>query len=189
MDTRDAILAAARTLQAEGDGTFSLRAVARKVGLSPMAIYRHFADKEALQQALLESGHSHLLMALQAGILAETPRARLATTLSAYARFAQEDPGTYRLLFEQHFQRPATSKQADRRSSATFRLLTDRVRECCASHDLPSADPEQLALDLWALLHGHILLHRAGKTGMDDEALHTHLAGLLDRLFPPGYTV
>jgi len=180
MSTRDAILAAARDLQAEHDGNFSLRAVARAVGISPMAIYRHFADKDALTRALLDSGHRRLLTALQEGLFADTPRERLAALATAYVRFALDDPGTYRLLFET----PSAAQCGHRRAAATFRFLEDRVRECSASGDLPPAAAEALALDIWALLHGHIALHRIGKAVLMEADLNDHVAALLDRMFP-----
>ena len=57
MDTRDRIFKAARKLFDEkGIEGVSLRNVAKKIGITPMAIYRHFEDKEALVDALVLDG-------------------------------------------------------------------------------------------------------------------------------------
>src|ERR1700683_5309169 len=54
MNTQDRIFRAARRLFDErGIEAVSLRSVAKKVGITPMAIYRHFEDKEALIDALV----------------------------------------------------------------------------------------------------------------------------------------
>ena len=56
-DTRSRILAiAVDALLDLGAASLSLREIAKRAGLSPMAIYRHFADKEALMRALIEEG-------------------------------------------------------------------------------------------------------------------------------------
>ena len=52
--TRDRILDAARNLfDAEGEAGLSMRRIATVVGITPMAIYRHYADKDALKNALI----------------------------------------------------------------------------------------------------------------------------------------
>ena len=54
MDTAGEILVAARTaFNAGGLAALSLRDVAREVGITPMAIYRHYANKQALIDALV----------------------------------------------------------------------------------------------------------------------------------------
>lgn len=54
MTTRNQILAAARdAFEAGGEANLSLRDVASRVGLTPMAIYRHFENKQALVDALV----------------------------------------------------------------------------------------------------------------------------------------
>ena len=55
-DLRAALLSAAMDLLEEDGGSLSLRAVARRAGVSPAAPYRHFADKEALESELRGGG-------------------------------------------------------------------------------------------------------------------------------------
>ena len=64
-DLRAALLDAALELLEE-DETFSLRAVARRAGVSPNAPYRHYADKEALLAALATYGFAQLADRLEA---------------------------------------------------------------------------------------------------------------------------
>ena len=55
--SRDRIFDAAKAiLQQEGLAGLTMRKVAGRSGLSPMAIYRHFADKDALIYALMADG-------------------------------------------------------------------------------------------------------------------------------------
>ena len=56
-DLRAAVIAAGLDRLAEGDGAeLGLRALARDVGVSATALYRHFPDKEALLDALADEG-------------------------------------------------------------------------------------------------------------------------------------
>ena len=186
METRERILAAARDLLRDPESSFSLRAVARQVGLSPMAIYRHFADLEDLLAALREEGHRRLMLQLQAAIFADTARERLRTGAEAYVTFALAEPDTYDLMFCASPARDALAQQAHRRSAVTFRILQDRIRDAIAEDDIPpDTDPEAAAIDLWATLHGLVLLHRSGRLGIPPEAFLRFAADTVERRFPP----
>lgn len=55
--SKDRIFMAAKSvLEQEGVSGLSIRKVARRAGVSPMAMYNHFADKNALLNALMEDG-------------------------------------------------------------------------------------------------------------------------------------
>lgn len=76
-DLRAACLRAARELlEEDGSAGLSLRAVARRAGVSATAPYRHFADRDALVSGVAAQGYREL-----AGELAEAhppPRRRTA---------------------------------------------------------------------------------------------------------------
>lgn len=77
----------------------SLRALAREVGVSQTAPYRHFKDKNALLAALATEGFSRLLATLNPDGLSADPVADLMTLGTAYVHFAQENPEIFRLMF------------------------------------------------------------------------------------------
>src|SRR3546814_14166574 len=86
---------------AEGDGAeLGLRALARDVGVSATALYRHFPDKEALLDALADEGLRRLgALQAQAWLKAGGGRAGFKATGVAYVRFAHDEPALFRLSF------------------------------------------------------------------------------------------
>src|SRR5438874_4746131 len=83
--------AAGRTLEKQGIGALSLRATARRAGVSHNAPYRHFPDREALLAALAAEGFA---------MLGERLRAQPGREMGeAYVHFALEQPQRFRLMF------------------------------------------------------------------------------------------
>ena len=98
----------------EDDQAFSLRAVARRAGVSPTAPYRHYADKEALLAALATDGFAQLAGHLEAA-------AELTDMAVAYVAFALAHPGLFRLMYG----RPT----ADAASARTAEILASRLTD------------------------------------------------------------
>jgi AcrR family transcriptional regulator len=173
--TKDRVLASARDLFVErGPGAVSMRAVARQAGVTAMAIYRHFENRPALLQAVLEQGFAIFLGYLQRALAQPTPWERLWHAGDQYLAFALEHPRDYALLFmepdeDRHGKGPRIWQEA-----ATFRFLVDRIRECVDCSVLGAGDPEQLATTVWAQCHGLVSLYLAGKLGLT-EAAFRHL--------------
>src|SRR5271168_2514545 len=99
---RTALLAEAeRTLRERGAQELSLRELARDVGVSHGAPRRHFADRQALLDALAEAGFQRLgAELLEAATQAGTDfEARLRAVGGAYIRFATDDAALLELMF------------------------------------------------------------------------------------------
>ncbi|ODU24704.1 TetR/AcrR family transcriptional regulator, partial [Sphingopyxis sp. SCN 67-31] len=100
-DLRAAVTAAGmKRLTEGGDAELGLRALARDVGVSATALYRHFPDKEALLDALADEGLRRLgALQAQAWLKAGGGKAGFLAIGVAYVRFAHEDPAIFRLSF------------------------------------------------------------------------------------------
>src|SRR4051794_27860964 len=95
------ILDAARRLLADHPvEALSQRAVAREVGISPPALYLHFADRRALVWAVLEQLFAELARYTETAAAAAKDGSPLRAWCLAYCRYGLENPGHYRLLFE-----------------------------------------------------------------------------------------
>jgi AcrR family transcriptional regulator len=118
-------------LEAKGLAAVSLREIARKVGVSPRAPYRHFADKSALLAAMAEEGFARFGAQLAGSRgRASSPRRRLERLGAAYIDFAVEHPHLVALMFGDTFpDRAARFPALHQAALATFALLTDAVRE------------------------------------------------------------
>ncbi|GAA3533199.1 TetR/AcrR family transcriptional regulator [Amycolatopsis ultiminotia] len=152
---RETLLTTAMRMLEEGE-SFSLRAVARRAGVSPTAPYRHFADRDALESALAAEGLRDLKADLLKG--GEPPRSvsDLAEFGNVYVNFALRRPALFRLMF---------GNECDDTND-------DRVRAAAEVHELlggvlggifPDADAPSLATAGWALVHGLACLHLDGK--------------------------
>ncbi|MEY3210686.1 MAG: hypothetical protein RIT28_1167 [Pseudomonadota bacterium] len=158
-DLRAELLRAALDLlHAGGVEALTLRAVARRAGVSPGAPYHHFADKDALLAAVAEDGFTRLHAALAAATGA--PPARLRAMCAAYTRFALSQPALYAVMFHPELgQSPAMLTVANA-ALATFERLVAAVADVSP---LPGdQDRREAALLVWALAHGAIVLHVGG---------------------------
>ena len=99
-DLRRALVEAALQLLAEG-GTeaLGLRELARRVGVSASAPYRHFRDKQALIQAVAAAGFEMFLEAVEGAKAGVAPEEQLGAMAEAYVHFALRYPRLYRLMF------------------------------------------------------------------------------------------
>ncbi|WP_330227958.1 TetR/AcrR family transcriptional regulator [Nocardia sp. NBC_00508] len=130
----------------------SIRAVSELVGVSAPSIYRHFADKDELIEAVVAQAFEDLSDALRAAIDPSTsPMTRLRDQGMAYIRFALQHPEQYRLATA-----PTTSRGAVDQvlSSGAFQLFAGTVRECMDEGTIVAGDPLPVVLQMWAVAHG-----------------------------------
>lgn len=170
-DTRALLVTAARDLFLEaGEPGFSLREVARRVGVSPAAVYRHFDGKEALIFAACTQGFEVFSSYLVRALAAPTPLERALASCEQYRSFGLENPLDYRFIFMS----PAEQVQPPKKGSAvvcgeptlpqasTFQFLVDRIRECMDAGLIAPGDTERTAVLVWAHLHGLVSLRLSG---------------------------
>ncbi len=180
-DLRAGLVAAGLAILDEtGDpGILSLREAARRAGVSAMAPYRHFADKDALLAAIATVGFEKLREALLAADRAAgEPPARHEEALIgqgvAYVAFACAQPALFRLMFATRISvRPDTLVAA---SLASYAVMVERVATI-----VPPEAVQERALQCWATAHGIAALSIDGQF---DEASGspTELAERLLRL-------
>jgi AcrR family transcriptional regulator len=183
LPTRQRILAAARRLfDAGGVDAVSVRRIAAQVGITPMAIYRHFADRDALVDAIV-------LDALErwsdrvAALTPDDPLSWLVAAGDAFLDFALEEPSR----FEAAFLVPSTRA---RRFPDDFaaglspagRLWLPRLEELRATGRLArGAEPLEVGFTLWALAQGLVTLHRAGRFAGDADDFREFYASSIRR--------
>src|SRR5204863_658871 len=91
---------AVRTMRTSGVGALTLRGVGAALGVSRTALYRHFADKDALLAAVAREGFVGLKAAGDAARARVPGLADQLTEMGfAYVRFAIENPAHYRVMF------------------------------------------------------------------------------------------
>ncbi|MGW4390876.1 TetR/AcrR family transcriptional regulator [Streptomyces sp. NPDC004685] len=156
-DLRAACLRAARELlEEDGSAGLSLRAVARRAGVSATAPYRHYADRDALVSAVAAEGYRELAEDLAAAHPAPTTPDELSAVAVAYVRFALDRPAMFRVMFAE------PCDPADEERVAATAAISEYVRGIVRGA-FPGADPEVLSTTVWALVHGLAFLHLDGK--------------------------
>jgi len=165
--TRDAAVTAA-TDQLETAGDISMRSIGSLLGISGAALYHHFANKQALLDAIAERAFTAFEKKLRS-IDAREPERIIHGILKEYRLFATEHPHLFSLMFvTPHRTARKFPRDFAAHRSAVFNLLWKAVEECMEdTSDGTPGDSLYLAHDLWALTHGQILLWRAGR--FEDE--------------------
>ncbi|HTD28825.1 MAG TPA: TetR/AcrR family transcriptional regulator, partial [Xanthomonadaceae bacterium] len=166
LPARDRLFAAARELyESEGLQALSLRAVGRHAGMSAMAIYRHFPDKDALIDALLHDGLSAWI-AIVVAIEEQDPIAWLGKLVDAYGAFALEQPHRFDAAFllpARHARTFSIDVPAGR--SPAINAILARIEQAQAEGRWVPGPPLKLALMIAAMAQGLVSMHRAKRFG------------------------
>ncbi len=169
--TKARILAEAQDVVAEhGAAAVTMRGVAARVGVTPMALYRHFAGRDALLAAIVEEAQATFFQHLQRSMAEPTAERRFFASGEQYLAFALAHPRGYAVLFMDPgpIAPGQTPREAVWEDAATFRFLVDRLRDCAAEGVLRIDDAEDAALTVWAHVHGLVSLFLAGKLPADE---------------------
>lgn len=157
-DLRNALVSEGlKLLEEAGHSDFTLRDLARRVGVSAAAPYAHFTDKSALLAAIATTGFVRLKAALESAVANDKdPAAQFLHMGSAYVRFGMDHPALYKLMFASE-ELPA--KQGDfpelqGAAEAAFDLLTGLLERMQRQGFLRAGDPEADGLSVWAHVHG-----------------------------------
>lgn len=164
-DLRQALVAGALELISEGDvRALSLRALARKVGVSYAAPYHHFSDKGELLAELAIDGYEKLYtdMCRYQTEVQDDPADFLLAAGRAYLFFAVSHPSHYRVMFglahaEDH---PGVKNAAEK----CFDRLLGNVR-AVVGPDHPEIATQELANMIWSTVHGAATLWNDGLMG------------------------
>lgn len=150
---RSAIMTTAIDLVAEkGVSGFTLSEIARLLGVSAGAPYRHFENGEAVLVAVQEQAFTDLADQMESvTLLSARPQEALFDLVRAYLVFAQESPSRYGIMF-------AGALRARGRQSAALRTSIDRavatLMRTLEELKLPGLDLKEGADRVWVVAHG-----------------------------------
>lgn len=156
-DLKNALIDAARRLIAErGANGFTMAEAARFAGVSASAPYRHFADRDALLQAVAAEGFREFADRLEAAWADPglTPLRALDAQGRAYLRFAVEEPAAFTTMFESGVDltaSPELSQASARAFGALQRACAAVVKHLPADRRPPT---QMMASHIWAMSHG-----------------------------------
>ncbi|HLS78568.1 MAG TPA: TetR/AcrR family transcriptional regulator [Nocardia sp.] len=157
-DLRNALVrAAAELAETGGPEAVTVRAAARRVGVTPTAAYRHFTNHDELLDAAQEQAQQTLFAAMGETLAGLPPDADAVARLSAigrgYITFARREPGLFRTAFCNR--EPSGPEEWNAPSFVLLSSLLDEMVEAGFTDPARRADAEYAA---WAAVHGMALL-------------------------------
>src|ERR1700681_3006758 len=158
-DLRDALVQAAlQEAEQGGPEAINISALAKKLGVSQPAPYRHFADRDALLTAVTAEAFRQFSATLRESITKPSKRSKLSRLAQATLDFGLRRNGIYRLMFASRAMACA-GKGGELYSTAleTFGLVIEAL-------EAPAVGllRERQALKIWASLHGVVMLAEQG---------------------------
>ena len=183
--TQQKILHAARKLfEREGAKAVSMRRVAEAVGITPMAIYRHFSNREALLKRISDDAFTEVAQDWLERAQHPDLMQGLLQSMENYLDYALRHPH----LFDHSF---SVARDDARRFPEDFRaglsptlnVIADMLAEGMRRGLLREGDRWDFAMTLWAQAHGLIALYRAGRFNYDEAQFRAFYLQSLGVLF------
>lgn len=171
MSTRQRLLSCAlEELENGGLERFSLRSVSAAAGVTPMAVYRHFPNKDELLQAAGREAFEEWRRRAES-IRAADPIEWLRQAGRLYMQFALDAPARFDACF-------VLRTGVERRYPRDFRagkspvtaMMVERVQAAQSAGLLAPGDALEFAMFFWAQLHGLAMLQRSGRFAMSRNA-------------------
>jgi AcrR family transcriptional regulator len=191
-DLRAALLAAGLELASEGGpDAVVLREATRRVGVSPNAAYRHFADRGALLSAVSDAAQGRVADRMEEALGGVDPalpgeaaaRRRLRAVGTAYLGFAQEQPGLFRAAFSVpgDLRHALDAGKAGRGGRTPFQILGAVLDDLAAAGALREEHRPGAEFLAWSSVHGLATLVLDGPLrGLPQELVERTRERLLD---------
>ena len=158
-DLRDALVQAAlQEAEQGGPEAISLKALAKKLGVSQPAPYRHFADREALLEAVTAEAFRQFNVILRDLVDRPSKQSKLSRFAQATLAFGLQRNGIYRLMFASRTMASAAKGgELHKAAMETLALLIESL-------EAPAVGllRERQAMKIWASLHGVVMLAEQG---------------------------
>ena len=176
--------AALRLLEKKGPEAVTMRRLARSIGITPMAIYHHFATREALLRAVVDREFGEFLDLIGKMPTLDTAEGQIVHALDAYLDYALSRPQ----IFDYVFSRPRDDARRypedfRARRSPTLNPLADAVTRWMEEGALEKDDIWEVTLEIWAHAHGYIALYRAGRFSLPPADFKELVHRSMRRLF------
>lgn len=156
LDRRTILDATERVLSESGYDGCTIRQIAGQIGCAVGSIYRYFADKRCLLEAVTQRRLEPAAYAAGRGV-------PMREAVGIYARCATDDPASYRLMFWLASLRPGQAENP----GAGREAMPLVVRRTIAGWGRTLGD-EDRAQRVWSMVHGAIMLGRDAQRALDE---------------------
>jgi len=175
--------AALAILEAEGPDAVSMRRVADAVGITPMAIYHHFPNRDALLNSITDSEFARYRDDAQVRAIEGTAEERIVHGMDSYMDYAFGHPRVFDYVFAAP--RPGARRFPEdfrARKSPTLTPSADALKDAMKRGELRKDDEWEIAFELWALTHGYVALYRGGRINLTEKQFRNLVRRALRRL-------
>lgn len=147
-----------------------MRGLAKALGVTAPAIYRHFPSKDAVVIGVLTEAYNRKARYLYRALVGKTPLERFGLAGDAYLSFALEHPRLYLAMHSatSHVSAGAIPEDVLQLGCAIGQFWHDRVRECLDAGYLKDGDPEEIGTTMWAHCHGLLSIYLHGLMDVDE---------------------
>ena len=152
-DLRESLIKATLELiRVNGPEKFSMADACKEAGVSKAAPYRHFSNREALLESVIEHGFNEMTKAMQEASrdLAPGSNQRIIALGITYVNFAVAEPELFRLMFGEKIK--PLNECDEPMGRGTFQLLLDEIIVRTGYRDIHKL--MEIAFPLWTLVHG-----------------------------------
>jgi len=175
MDRHDILNQACELYLKGGIDSVSMRRLARDLGVTAPALYKHYASREEILLDVVSESYRLCAEQLSGALSGRTPIERFRLAGDGYLNFALAHPKFYEMMYA-----PAHSLGVDEfpdklvaRMDGVGQFFNDRVRECIDSGLLGPPDAQEVTLTLWAHVHGLISIYLRGCLHMEEEVFRS----------------
>ncbi|MHA7851072.1 TetR/AcrR family transcriptional regulator [Roseovarius sp.] len=159
--------AALRLIEAKGPSGFTLSEAAKQAGVTPAAVYRHFAGRDDLIAEAARQGYVIFADVMQEAYDRGQPSAlaSVEATGRAYLAFARHYPGHYIAMFESGLSVNRTPELA--LVARRARAVIEQAAEDLSQHISPERRPPaaMFSAHIWAMSHGVVELFARNSPG------------------------
>lgn len=143
-----------REAKASGARNLGVTHLAKLVGVSPMAVYRHFSSGESLKAAISQIAREELARRMIEAMSTEADvKHRFLATGRAYIQFGLEEPGLFAVAFVDCSALPARMDEP-----SSWAILQESILDLCAAGLVDKSDVEEIAMFCWSAAHGYASL-------------------------------
>ncbi len=171
INREDIIRCACELYLSEGMEGFSMRKLAKCVGCTAPALYRHYEGKEEVIRDLVGEAYRQFAQYLHRALGGQSPAERFILAGKSYLDFALEQPALYDIIYAPT--EVLGAEQVDPTVAdqvcAIGQFWSDRVREMVDAGFLLEGDPHAISMTLWAHAHGMISIYHRGLIPVETE--------------------
>lgn len=137
-----------------GSQNLGVTHLAKRVNVSPMAVYRHFSNGESLRASISQQAREELARYMLSELEGKTGvKNRFLAVGRAYVKFGLNEPGLFSVAFLDCGARPNRED-----NPSAWMIFYDRILDLCNEGIIDASEVEAVAALAWSSVHGFAVL-------------------------------